>query len=366
MAAMHHVASTIIQNPVFEGSEKRLEIDFCDDCDAAGLRRLSRAVLDELMELAACTIVSSRSNESLDAYVLSESSLFVYPTKWVLKTCGTTQLLKSIPRLLEVSAEIGMKPARCKYTRASFLFPENQPFPHSGFNDEVQFLNKCLAGVLDDGVSTVLGEEADGLQWHVYIAGHYEEVKEKVPTVNYEICMTELGEKEAKQFFRCDKFVSTKQTTADSGILAIKPNAEIDDYVFEPCGYSMNGIEGSGHMTIHVTPEPGFSYASMELSGHTDDIGCPSEQLAAAVKVFAPARLSVAMATNCDSLPSDFGAEFRPPADYKVSVVHSNKLPGGGVVNYFTLIHADSRPISPRTVLGTTAEGDSNSDPEPI
>ncbi len=44
--------------------------------------------------------------------------------------------------------------------------------------------------------------------------------------------------------------------------------AEIDDFVFEPCGYSMNGCDGDGFSTIHVTPEEGFSYASLELTGY--------------------------------------------------------------------------------------------------
>jgi hypothetical protein len=114
--------------PVFEGSEKRLELDFAigQAGPTNGLRSLPRTQLDELMTLAACTIVSSRSNADFDAYVLSESSLFVYPTKWVLKTCGTTKLLQSVPRLLEVATEAGIVPARCKYNRASFLFPEQQ------------------------------------------------------------------------------------------------------------------------------------------------------------------------------------------------------------------------------------------------
>eukprot|EP00877_Chromochloris_zofingiensis_P004221 jgi/Chrzof1/137/Cz01g04200.t1 len=118
----------VCPNPVFEGSEKRVEIDFllAYDSPANGLRALHRRQLDELMSLAACTIVSSRANGNLDAYVLSESSLFVYPTKFVLKTCGTTKLLNAVPRLLELAAELGMRPRRCKYSRASFLFPEQQ------------------------------------------------------------------------------------------------------------------------------------------------------------------------------------------------------------------------------------------------
>jgi hypothetical protein len=118
----------VLPNPVFEGSEKRVEIDFdwTHDSPPNGLRALDRAQLDELMSLAACTIVSARTNAALDAYVLSESSLFVYPTKWVLKTCGTTKLLSAVPRLLEVAASLGMAPRRCKYSRASFLFPEQQ------------------------------------------------------------------------------------------------------------------------------------------------------------------------------------------------------------------------------------------------
>ena len=44
--------------------------------------------------------------------------------------------------------------------------------------------------------------------------------------------------------------------------------ADIDDYVFEPCGYSMNGVEGGTFSTVHITPEQGFSYASFEICGY--------------------------------------------------------------------------------------------------
>ncbi len=35
------------------------------------------------------------------------------------------------------------------------------------------------------------------------------------------------------------------------------PLPDIDDYVFEPCGYSMNGVEDAVFSTIHITPEVG-------------------------------------------------------------------------------------------------------------
>lgn len=51
----------------------------------------------------------------------------------VLKTCGTTKLLSCVPFMCQLAAGIGMAPARVKYTRASFLFPEQQPAPHTSF-----------------------------------------------------------------------------------------------------------------------------------------------------------------------------------------------------------------------------------------
>ncbi len=111
-ACLSHAVSSVLPEPHFEGSEKRVEVDFLVPEGSDGLRALSRQQLDELMSLAHCCIVSSRSNACFDAYVLSESSLFVYPRKWVLKTCGTTRLLDSLPRLLELTGEMGLVATR--------------------------------------------------------------------------------------------------------------------------------------------------------------------------------------------------------------------------------------------------------------
>lgn len=73
---------------------------------------------------------------------------------------------------------------------------------------------------------------------------------------------------QAAQFVRTSQFISAKHATEASGIRKLLRGSEIDDYVFEPCGYSMNGSEGKAFSTIHVTPEEAFSYASLELSGY--------------------------------------------------------------------------------------------------
>lgn len=82
---------------------------------------------------------------------------------------------------------------------------------------------------------------------------------------------------QAAQFYRGIDFVSARHTTNACGIAALLPTANIDEYVFEPCGYSMNGLQGDAFSTIHITPEAACSYASVELTG------CPQEDVSAFV-----------------------------------------------------------------------------------
>lgn len=78
----------------FEGPEKTMEVVFRSDRGVSeGLRALSRQKIDHLCMKAKCTILSQISNSHMDAYVLSESSLFVYRHRLIMKTCGTTTLL---------------------------------------------------------------------------------------------------------------------------------------------------------------------------------------------------------------------------------------------------------------------------------
>ncbi len=102
----------------------------------------------------------------------------------------------------------------------------------------------------------VLGDALRGLQWHVFVAdaagpsdsaalATRPPLPRRAATYTLEVCMTGLCPVKAAQFVRGSGFVSSAAVTAASGIRALLPGADIDDYVFDPCGYSMNGMEVS-------------------------------------------------------------------------------------------------------------------------
>ncbi|KAI0510447.1 hypothetical protein KFK09_011049 [Dendrobium nobile] len=253
----------------FEGFEKRLELHFFGD-DPMGLRRLSFKTLDHILAAVQCRVVSAVGNAHFDAYVLSESSLFLYPDKLVIKTCGTTGLLHSVPLLLHHAAALGLKLLRCKYTRGSFIFPNAQLSPHTSFKEEVFFLEKNLPASLRHRKARVLPSHSSRHKWHVYSASSKADDFTGGP-ITVEVCMTELDRTVADRFFRwpgeagMSGHEAGREMTRRAGIAdAAGPRAFICEFAFDPCGYSMNGLHADRYSTIHVTPEEGYSYASYE------------------------------------------------------------------------------------------------------
>jgi hypothetical protein len=110
----------------------------CAEGPTRGLREITRAQWDTILTAARCTILNSMSNDKCDSYVLSESSLFVYSHKMVLKTCGTTTLLMALEPLLEITTSLGMVIEWLAYTRKDFIFPQVQKFPHRAPQEEVR------------------------------------------------------------------------------------------------------------------------------------------------------------------------------------------------------------------------------------
>ena len=72
-----------------------------------------------------------------------------------------------------------------------------QPELYHSFAQEAAHLDTYFAAL--GSSSHVLGHPADGLQWHVYVAGT---ACAQQPTWSLEVCMTQLDAVKAQQFFR--------------------------------------------------------------------------------------------------------------------------------------------------------------------
>ena len=133
-----------------------------------------------MLELVNCSVLSIVESEHVDAYLLSESSMFVFPHKLILKTCGTTTLLCGLPRILEIAALVAHFPHRIAnqllgtstaaipyrvfYSRKNFLFPDRQRGPHRSWRDEVKSLDKLFLR----GSAYMIGK-MNGEHWYLYL-----------------------------------------------------------------------------------------------------------------------------------------------------------------------------------------------------
>jgi len=250
----------------FEGPEKRLEIDFKrNPANPQGLRAFSKDQWQDLLNHAKCTIIASKHNEHFDSYVLSESSLFVWPYKFMLKTCGTTTLLKVIPHLLAMAQQCDLAVELVMYSRKNFLFPQVQIFPHTDWSIELNYLETHF----ERGQSYILGPMTKD-HWYLYLADYSDGTVTTTKEATLEIMMHNLDPVAALQFYRKE---GTEDQDKMPGIAELIPEQDTDEFNFTPCGYSMNGLRDQIYSTIHVTPEPHCSYASFETNWPT----CNSE-----------------------------------------------------------------------------------------
>ncbi|XP_073059373.1 S-adenosylmethionine decarboxylase proenzyme [Primulina eburnea] len=344
----------------FEGFEKRLEITFFEpsifaDPEGMGLRVLAKPQLDEILGPAECTIVASLSNEYVDSYVLSESSLFVYAYKIIIKTCGTTKLLLSIPPILKLAKSLSLSIKTVRYTRGSFIFPGAQSYPHRNFSEEVAVLDGYFASLGSGrGKAYVMGGSDKRKKWHVYSACA-SSAEYFNPVYTLEMCMTGLDKEKASVFYKKESSSATL-VTYESGIRNILPESNICDFEFDPCGYSMNSIEGAAISTIHVTPEDGFSYASFEASGYDFKAVNLGPLIGRVLSCFEPKEFSI-------SLHADIGSRPMPQAfmlDLK-GYLHDGKsqenLGAAGLIIYQKFVKTEFCG-SPRSTLKCCGEED--------
>jgi S-adenosylmethionine decarboxylase len=226
---------------IFEGTEKKVEIMVASE--GKSLRSLGPSFWSEIVRAANARILSSASTDELDAYLLSESSLFVYDDRIVMITCGRTNLAHATGTFID----------RIGAPRVDYLVYErkNENFPHlqpTSFEDDILEIAQRIPGN-----SIHFGERNE------HYLSLFASSAEFTPLPNdttIEVLMYDLAPDVRKSF--------QGQSMISLDLDEIFPGYEIDDHVFSPCGYSLNGLKDSCYYTIHVTPEEHGSYASFE------------------------------------------------------------------------------------------------------
>uniref|UniRef100_A0A131X8Z0 S-adenosylmethionine decarboxylase proenzyme n=1 Tax=Hyalomma excavatum TaxID=257692 RepID=A0A131X8Z0_9ACAR len=280
----------------FEGTEKLLEVWFCrtdgkdDNCD---LRKISREQWESLLQEVKCVIISFKRSEHLDSYVLSESSMFVSKRCFILKTCGSTTLLNAVtPLLYIVKMTTGFNFVQdIFYSRKNFMRPELQNKPHTSFEDEIE----SLEGIFEDGAAYCMGRINSDC-WYLYTLNtplglHGNPVADQT----LEVIMQDLDQN-VMSIFTQEGSSSARDATQKSGIDQIYPGAMLDEYLFDPCGYSVNGIlKGRYYFTIHITPEPHCSYVSFETNAPQDNY---HDLVNTLLKMFLPGKFVMTLFAN--------------------------------------------------------------------
>ncbi|GME70828.1 unnamed protein product [Ambrosiozyma monospora] len=326
----HELSVNLDSTNAFEGPEKLLEIWFYPDSDSmpenipeGGLRVIPVSEIEQLLDLVNCKILSKVSSHMFDAYLLSESSLFVYPHKLILKTCGTTTTLYCLSKLLELAIKYCNYPFtsfenihRIFYSRRSFMFPRMQKEIHQSWSNELEWLNKYFP--TSSSKAYVVGDLSQD-HWYLYLNGIDKNMPlpcnyplsparsnntsrsgsvssfsssssiMSPPDQTFEMLMTELDPVAAAQF-QLSKHQSEfpdmdpenedyghllgqkmmVETGMDSVIPKLRSNGvkvKHDAFAFTPCGFSSNSIiDEDYYCTCHITPENGWSYASFETN----------------------------------------------------------------------------------------------------
>ncbi|MFP8968371.1 adenosylmethionine decarboxylase [Pokkaliibacter sp. CJK22405] len=237
----------------FEGSEKKVEIAVRPG--SRSLRELGEEYWAEIVAQSNATILSRVTNEECDAYLLSESSLFVWDDRFLMLTCGTTTLVNAILQFLGTYGQdnVSMIVFQRKNEYQSHL-------QHTCFEQDIVALDKIVTGKayrlghLDahhnyvyhlDAPFTPPEDDKTGELLMYHISG---------PVAEYlrSEGQTREGIRERLQ------------------IDALLPGFAIDDFVFEPYGYSLNAIRGGDYATFHITPQENSSYVSFETNLTTD------------------------------------------------------------------------------------------------
>lgn len=222
----------------FEGPEKKLELAISEK--GPSLRWLGRPYWESVVRRARAEILSSVATASMDAYLLSESSLFVTDRWLTMITCGKTDLVSAV---LKLTDSLGLERLRyLVYERKNAHFQEYQP---SNFTSDIERLRQAMPGKAF--------RFGDGDDHHIFLFHLDRPYKPDPGDETLEVLMHGISPEASRIYMT-------------GAVHDLMPGFEVDEHIFQPMGYSMNGVRGSKYFTVHVTPQPIGSYVSFETN----------------------------------------------------------------------------------------------------
>ena len=236
---------------VFEGSEKKFE---CTSYNV-NFRAFGTEFFQQLVERSNASILKKSSNDYCDCYLLSESSLFVWQDRILMITCGNTTLMDSLIFLIDkIQAE---NIDSLIFQRKNEHFSELQV---SNFEQDVETINSILSGNI-----LRLGAQIDH---HNLIYSLNKKMPSRDNDHTFE--MFNYGISDESSAFLTRKSLSSLEIRHFFKLGKLLEGFDISDFVFKPCGYSLNAINNKTYCTLHVTPQKDFSYVSFETNMKLD------------------------------------------------------------------------------------------------
>jgi len=269
---------------VYEGVEKKLMLEYSGARNVSIRKVIKEKVWRNVVHAVDAKVLSVLRGDHVDAYLLSESSLFVFSDKIYLKTCGTTRIFNSIQVIVpHISEGIpGINLTGVTYSRPTYRFPDHQLEGYAeGFEKEVELLKAVTMKATGKDWKSTIHSTGDGLMFHsatlslkgktvkpMVLEGCIKNKESNQENVIMDLAMFNLDQSKLKHFF--GQQVNILESPCVSGFLPMdSPGLQIDDYSFEPCGYSLNALDGEYYWCIHITPEAQYSYLSFETNHHS-------------------------------------------------------------------------------------------------
>ncbi len=302
----------------FEGSEKKFEIIL--NPQSQNLRECS--FYPKLLKKAKTQAIRRFSNSCCTAFILSESSLFVWDHRLILITCGKTTLSSAV---LYLARQIDKESIQALFfQRKNELFPlaQKTSFDYDVIQLRRQFEGRALRfGHLDE---------------HHFFLFHLEQSYLPHPQDHtIEILMYDT-QGELNSLFKSSPKEKKIRSVLD--LESSFPGFTLQDYAFRPQGYSLNALRGREYYTIHVTPqEPGY-YVSFETNMQN-----PSEVLSKVVRLFRPSRLDVVV-----FFPFSYEGSFPSELDgFTRSIFSKKRLNCGFDVHFLAFRNVKTQISSP-------------------